>query len=124
MARILLIDDKSEIIDRFKPALEKVGHYVVDANWTKGIERVLVQARDEGTPFDLIVCDNNVEMIDDGVELAQKLRQINDNIPFILHTQDPPWSIRADLGTLAVEYVVKAEHVGLLLPAVDKLLGK
>lgn len=115
MARILLIDDKPEILMRFGRALRDAGH-TVESVETVSLGYGLLASE----TFDLIVCDNNVEHINEGLRLARLLRGNGATLPFILHTGDD-YKLLAqefDFEKYHVTHVIKAKYESMLVKQV------
>jgi DNA-binding response OmpR family regulator len=81
MAKILLIDDDTDLVAINKTLLEKDGHQVVFAHNPKdGME-----ALHRENP-DLLILDVMMEEADDGFALAQKIRREGNHLPILMLT--------------------------------------
>lgn len=122
MANILLIDDRVDILKRVSSALEGAGHTVTALYHTEGVEVLIRTAR---PAFDIIVCDNDVDHFDDGINLAKQLRGQRCTLPFILHTGCTLRQLESyfDFETHNVTYVPKATYDDLLIERVAKNLA-
>ncbi|MFQ5492629.1 MAG: response regulator transcription factor [Candidatus Dojkabacteria bacterium] len=78
--RILIIEDEEDIALPLKKSLERVGYAVdFEATGTDGLKAAQINS------YDLILLDLNLPEID-GIDLANKLRDENNNTPIIMLT--------------------------------------
>jgi two-component system, chemotaxis family, chemotaxis protein CheY len=121
MARILLVDDDSDIREVLRDHLESAGHFVVEAQNGKVGMDVLGEH-----PCDLVITD--VYMPDgDGIEFINNLHAVAEDLPIIamsgggshdigLHML----SVTSVLGARAI--LAKPFNCEVLLETVDKVL--
>lgn len=88
--RILIVDDMSAIRDLVKNQLVAMGFKNM-GQATDGEEalRMLIQAKSEGNPFELVICDWNMPKMK-GIDLLKKVRSVPDwvQLPFVLLTSE------------------------------------
>jgi CheY-like chemotaxis protein len=134
MARILIVDDDTDIVESLKTVLESAGHSTIIA--LTG-EQGKVKAAAEKP--DIIVLDVMMESIDKGFEVSRSLKKAADtkNIPIIMITAikeiadmnltslkvDEPSGGTSDYLPVDILYE-KPLDPGLLLRKVDALLAK
>ena len=119
MARILLIDDDSALLDALAMAFEDEDHEVDTAgDGRQGLERLRLQAPD------LIVSDVNMPRLD-GFALCRELRSAGNMVPLILLTsrdKEIDEALGLELG--ADDYVHKPFNTRVLQARVRALLRR
>lgn len=119
MARILLIDDDSALLDALAMAFEDEDHEVDTAgDGRQGLERLRLQ------PPDLIVSDVNMPRLD-GFALCRELRSAGNMVPLILLTSrdnEIDEALGLELG--ADDYVHKPFNTRVLQARVRALLRR
>ncbi|MEW5852028.1 MAG: response regulator transcription factor [Myxococcota bacterium] len=119
MARVLLIDDDTALLNVLSLALEDAGHQVSTArDGAEGLTAV-TQARPE-----LIISDINMPRLD-GFALTRKLREQGQRLPVILLTSrdnEIDEALGLELG--ADDYVAKPFSTRVLLARVGALLRR
>jgi DNA-binding response OmpR family regulator len=81
MAKILIVDDDSDITFAIELFLKKAQHEVLTAsNRADGMKAI-----EDGNP-DLIILDVMMEQADDGIAMAQELRRQGCEIPILMLT--------------------------------------
>jgi CheY-like chemotaxis protein len=85
---ILVVDDDPLAGEMTAAILEDLGHKTVSA----GDGREALKQIETGAPFDLVVSDLNMPLMD-GLELCRELRHRRAAIPFILLTGDDPQTV-------------------------------
>ncbi len=81
MAKILIVDDDPDVIEASRISLEKEGHDIASAcNRQEGLGAI-----SQGEP-DLLILDVMMERPDDGVSMAQELRQKGMKFPILMLT--------------------------------------
>lgn len=119
MARLLLIDDDSSLLEVLTLAFEDAGHAVQTAlDGAAGLRAL------EAGGVELVVSDVNMPLID-GFALCRRLRQRGHDVPFILLTSrdsDIDEALGLDVG--ADDYVSKPFSTRVLLSRVTALLRR
>lgn len=119
MARVLLIDDDTSLVDVLSLAFTDAGHVVETAHdGAAGLEAV------RRTNPDAIVCDVNMPMLD-GFALCKRLRDSGNAVPFVLLTSrdnEIDESLGLELG--ADDFVAKPFSTRILLARVAALLRR
>ncbi len=85
--RILVVDDRRDVRHISQHFLEKAGAKVATAEDGQQGYEVAIAARDNGEPFDLIVMDMQMPVVD-GMEAVAKLRSAGVDWPIIALTAD------------------------------------
>jgi len=119
MARILLVDDDSALLDVLTLAAQDAGHQVLRAG--DGLEAAAL-IRDQRP--DLAICDINMPRLD-GFALLKRLRAAGDGLPIILLTSrdsEVDEALGLELG--ADDYVSKPFSTRVLLARVAALLRR
>jgi len=81
MAKILIVDDDTDIVEAIQLVLEKEGHTTAPAyNRVEGMKQV------EDFKPDLIVLDVMMDEPDDGIAMAQDLRRQGQDCPILMLT--------------------------------------
>ncbi len=96
-SRILVVDDEQDTLIYLKHFMSSEGHEVVTTS--RGSEGVELFSHQN---FDLVFLDRHLRG-EDGIEVMQQLRRVNDKVPIIIITGD---------GTVAsaVEITVRSVH--------------
>lgn len=83
--KVLYVEDEDQARNIFGKFLSK--KFSTSVSCTNGFEAYneYVKAEHENSPFDIIISDINMPKID-GIELLEKIRDINEKIPFIFTT--------------------------------------
>lgn len=118
MARILLIDDDSELSGFLHCALENNGHHVDCLEDARGAPELL-----SGGDYDVVLLDNKLPGIS-GIEFLAALEQREISIPVILMTGDPSaeTTIQAiNLG--AFDYLVKPLEIDDFVEELEPLIA-
>lgn len=119
MARLLLIDDDSSLLEVLTLAFEDAGHAVQTAlDGAAGM-----RALDAGG-IEVVISDVNMPLVD-GFALCRRLRQSGNEVPFILLTSrdsDIDEALGLDVG--ADDYVSKPFSTRVLLSRVTALLRR
>ena len=85
--RVLVVDDRRDVRHISQHFLEKAGAFVVTGeDGRKGFDLALA-ARDSGRPFDLIVMDMQMPIVD-GLQATAALRSAGIDVPIIALTAD------------------------------------
>lgn len=79
MARILMVDDDRDLLDSGKMILESAGHQVATAFTAPTAEKLVDEQQ-----FDLILLDIMMESLDDGINLARKLKTKGVKVPIVM----------------------------------------
>ncbi|HEY2253820.1 MAG TPA: sigma-54 dependent transcriptional regulator [Planctomycetaceae bacterium] len=119
MARILLIDDDSELSGFLKCALEKDGHHVDCLEDARGAPELLLRS-----DYDVVLLDNKLPGIS-GIEFLATLEQHAISVPVILMTGDPTseTAIQAiNLG--AFDYIVKPLESDDFIDELEPLIAR
>lgn len=88
--RILIVDDLSSLRDLLKAYLRRLGFLRIDeAENGQQALGMLVAAKNSGTPFELVISDWNMPVMD-GLELLKKIRALPDwkTLPVLLLTTE------------------------------------
>jgi DNA-binding response OmpR family regulator len=119
MARLLLIDDDSSLLEVLTLAFEDAGHTVQTAlDGASGLRAL------EAGGVEVVVSDVNMPLVD-GFALCRRLRQSGNDVPFILLTSrdsDIDEALGLDVG--ADDYVSKPFSTRVLLSRVTALLRR
>jgi DNA-binding response OmpR family regulator len=119
MSTVLIIDDDPSLLDALTMALEDAGHTVLAAtDGTGGL--TLIRSKHP----DLVVSDVNMPGLD-GFSLCRRLRQENDQVPFIVLTSrdnEIDETLGLELG--ADDYVTKPFSMRVLVARVAALLRR
>ena len=119
MARLLLIDDDSSLLEVLTLAFEDAGHAVQTAlDGAAGLRTL------EAGGVELVISDVNMPLVD-GFALCRRLRQGGSDVPFILLTSrdsDIDEALGLDVG--ADDYVSKPFSTRVLLSRVTALLRR
>ncbi len=117
MAKMLVIDDESDIRHLYAAELEDEGHEVLTAgNGGEALE--LLRSRD----FDLVILDIQLDQ-ESGLDLLQKIARERGQLPVILCTAFG--SYRDDFSSwLADAYVVKSSDLHELKEQVRQVLAR
>ena len=119
LARILILDDDTTLLDVLSLAFEDAGHQVVTGR--DGIEGALAA---KSSRFDLILSDVNMPRLD-GFALCRQLRQAGDAVPIILLTsRDTEIDEALGLELGADDFVTKPFSTRILLARVAALLRR
>jgi len=117
VAKLLVVDDKSNIQKVLRMILEKAGHSVETASsGREGLRKALA------ADIDVIISDIRMEDMD-GTELFHLLRFRGKHIPFIFMTAFA--TVRGAVSAIkegAAEYLTKPIDYGLLKKSIDMLL--
>lgn len=117
--RILIIEDEHRIAQALKEGLEQE-KYAVDVTFN-GLEGFNMAKVDD---YDLIILDLMLPKMD-GLEVCQKLREIDKNIPILILTaKDQNKDIVNGLNTGADDYLSKLFSFEVLLARVRTLLRR
>jgi DNA-binding response OmpR family regulator len=81
MAKILIVDDDPDITEAATLFLEKEGHEVVAANSRSAGMEALKKVQP-----DLLILDVMMEQPDDGMAMAQELRNSGETVPILMLT--------------------------------------
>jgi CheY-like chemotaxis protein len=79
MARILMVDDDQDLLESGKMILESGGHQVTTALTAPSAEKLI-----DTQKFDLIFLDIMMESLDDGINLARKLKIKGVKVPIVM----------------------------------------
>ena len=119
--KIMFVDDEEIILTLGRDILERFGYQVV--GYSNPVE-ALEGFREDPDSFSLIITDQSMSEMN-GVELAEKICELRENIPVILSTGH---SGLADDGTSGGRGIRKIIHkpfsIKLLIAAVKELLGE
>jgi DNA-binding response OmpR family regulator len=119
MARVLLIDDDSTLLEVLRLAFEDAGHVVVTAlDGAAGLRALAAGG------VELVVSDVNMPLVD-GFALCRKLRKDGNAVPLILLTSrdsDIDEALGLDVG--ADDYVSKPFSTRVLMSRVAALLRR
>jgi two-component system nitrogen regulation response regulator GlnG len=119
MARILLIDDDSELSGFLRSALEKNGQCVDCLEDAHGAPELLSQA-----DYDVVLLDNKLPGIS-GIEFLAALEQRDIRIPVILMTGDPTSETAIQAMNLgAFDYVVKPLELDDFIDELEPLIAR
>ncbi len=114
MARILIVDDESVVVDTYRLALEGEGHIVLSAANGKEAWNLWQQ-----NTADLVVTDFQMPLMD-GCELIKKIKERRSDFPVIMQTGTPP----VDGENKADILLIKPVSPALLVTQVKILLAK
>lgn len=123
MAHILLVDDSGLILHSLGEMLRPLGH-MLDFAMHSGEAKDLLAGSvlpDHETPFDLIVCDNNMRVENEGIGFAEELWLTNNTIPFILYTSSPMREFPSNWKKWGIHYVSKLSLPAVLIEKIDEL---
>ncbi|MCK5111604.1 MAG: response regulator [Arcobacteraceae bacterium] len=97
--KILFVEDEEDLITIISDTLNKLqANFETAANGQLAFDKII---NEESEAFDLVVTDINMPVMN-GLELIEKVQQINEDLPFIImsaHTEP--------------EYIKKAEELGI-----------
>lgn len=116
-ATILFVDDEIDIIDVVTQYFGNKGYRVLSAQ--NGIEAIKVLAKEK---IDCCFTDINMPEMD-GLELAEKIREIDNTIPVIIMTGNP--SLENSIQTLkngVVDYLIKPVNLKYMESCVQRIL--
>ena len=117
--KVLLVEDQEESASYLIKGLTSEG-FTVD--WEKDGEKALWRAR--FTDYDLLLCDLHLPQ-KNGMEILKKLREIKNNVPFIMLTVDNELETRlASFRLGADDYLVKPFPISELLARVRAVLRR
>ncbi|MCX7680361.1 MAG: GAF domain-containing protein, partial [Anaerolineae bacterium] len=115
MTHVLVVDDELSIRETFQAFLEDAGYQVSTAADFFGAEAILTRE-----PCDVVVADVILPQVN-GLELLQRVRQIDDSIPVIIITGEPDVATAAEaVRRGAYDYIAKPVTYKALLAAVGR----
>lgn len=119
MEKILLVEDNDQYRKLIREVLELNNYEVVDVdNPIKGLENIAK------TEFDLVLMDLRLPMLN-GIQLAESVKRINNNIPIIILTADPDEvTQKASLDHNVDAYLSKDKSTSLILKYVEHTIKK
>jgi two-component system chemotaxis response regulator CheY len=125
--RILLVDDYQLAKVLVRKALENIGVFEVsEADDGKAALHLIREAHQDGKPFDLVLCDWNMPILN-GLELLQLIRKYPEFafLQFVMVTSaaDQQHVLKA-LNHGAVDYVIKPIAPGVIEKKVQKIFNK
>ncbi|MFP4520660.1 MAG: ATP-binding protein [Fibrobacterota bacterium] len=118
--KVLFVDDEQMIVHMTSKMLEKSGYQVYAyTDPRKALQEFLSAPRF----YDLIITDHLMPEMN-GLEFAEKIRNVSNDIPVLLCTGFPREEIASSVGTVLSEYVIKPLIGNELMFVIKKLIGK
>ncbi len=119
MAKILIIEDSSEVQQCLSWTARKLGHEVTEAGTgDQGLELA------EGHDFDLIISDLHLPGQLEGVELIGKLRAGKPKTPVIVVSGYPSESLDECFALGVKDFLVKPFELSFLSDVIERVLGQ
>jgi PAS domain S-box-containing protein len=113
VGRILLVDDEELVRDVARQALEHYGYQVVEAGHGREALEAFGRAKDEGRPFDLVLLDLAMPVMD-GAECLVRLREMDPAVRVLIVTghgsQSEAESWEGALGVLRKPFDLNTLH--------------
>lgn len=114
---ILIVDDEPAVVYTLKCILENVGYSVSTA---EKIDQVVAVLRER--PIDVIICDLGLTGGESGVEVLEKVREIQPNAGQVMLTGYAPEETIDELEKQGISVFMKPVEMGRLLPELRRII--
>jgi CheY-like chemotaxis protein len=123
-SRILILDDEEAICDLVANVLDSSGFEVTEATTVPAALKACEEAKDSGEPFALVICDLSLPGGMNGIQAAERLREIDPGIKSIVssgYDGDPIMRDCRKYGFMAA--IAKPYDLSKLLRTVGQVLS-
>ena len=117
--RILIVDDEPSVLVTYQLILEQHGFEVVAVSTTEAALAALA-----GRPFQVIVCDLQLETQHSGFDVIDFARRRDPGVPAILLTGYATTEAAEEAAQKSITLVFKPVDVMEFLPLLDSLAGR
>lgn len=123
--RILWIDDSQRDVEMATAELMVCGYdpHVVQAETSVQMRQALLEARDDGAMFDIVICDHMMPCFS-APEAFGVLKDLGMDLPCIIVSGKITDSISGIMMTAGVEMVIPKDSYLMICDAVERVLGK
>jgi two-component system nitrogen regulation response regulator GlnG len=117
MAKILLIEPDTKVLEFISRFLMEAGHRVVISDQGKAALKKMEEDR-----YDLLICDTDLHDLP-GLHMLKLIKENHEHLPVIVTASlDDPTGRNKAFGMGAFEYIVKPFDLELLLDAVQRAI--